>query len=378
MKKIRIRTDCNERGRIYYYRDFAVVTEIPKVGEEYEGGVVLAVEKVRKDPEQPSFECDDYDCFAVSLELPPEDTVEDGQAPVMTKYIAISAVEPHHLATLDRFPVLVPTIDEANILMGFHAGRAPELLEIINSYGADKENDRLLGDRADLARELLKEMDSRCEEPDEPALKDWPYQDSELIQKLFGISPEKFEKAVLDASGVHIGSMLPVKGEDPDLPGGRIVATPYGFELQAMVPYCWEDTDALEISEEDIKELFKAGFIPRRTVKDLHPDVFSAIVNDFLEFGEDWMAEEGFPAWFHLISVDPEEMVRICEQLTWVLSCPFRDFLKKAGISQRGFSRRFFVNIRTVEDWCSGKNQCKVYLRLLFADKLGLFDKMCS
>ena len=36
MKKIRIRTDCNERGRIYYYRDFAVVTEIPKVGEEYE------------------------------------------------------------------------------------------------------------------------------------------------------------------------------------------------------------------------------------------------------------------------------------------------------------------------------------------------------
>ena len=172
--------------------------------------------------------------------------------------------------------------------------------------------------------------------------------------------------------------MLPVKGEDPDLPGGRIVATPYGFELQAMVPYCWEDTHALEISEEDIKELFKAGFIPRRTVKDLHPDVFSAIVNDFLEFGEDWMAEEGFPAWFHLISVDPEEMVRICEQLTWVLSCPFRDFLKKAGISQRGFSRRFFVNIRTVEDWCSGKNQCKVYLRLLFADKLGLFDKMFS
>ena len=177
MKKIRIRTDCNEREKIYYYRDFAVVAEIPKVGEEYEGGVVLAVEKVRKDPEQPSFEADDYDCFAVSLELPPEDTVEDGQAPVMTKYIAISAVEPHHLATLVRFPVLVPTINEANILMGFHAGRAPELLEIINSYGADEENDRLLGDRADLARELLKEMNSRCEEPDEPALEYWPYQD---------------------------------------------------------------------------------------------------------------------------------------------------------------------------------------------------------
>ena len=75
---------------------------------------------------------------------------------------------------------------------------------------------------------------------------------------------------------------------------------------------------------------------------------------------------------------DPEEIVGICRQVTEICCCPFRELLKKAGVSQAEFCRRFFISRRTVDDWVSGKNRCKIYLRLLFAEKLGLIERRLS
>lgn len=45
------------------------------------------------------------------------------------------------------------------------------------------------------------------------------------------------------------------------------------------------------------------------------------------------------------------------------------------GLSQAAFAQRFFIPRRTVENWESGTNTCPVYVRLLLAQAVGLYER---
>ena len=52
-----------------------------------------------------------------------------------------------------------------------------------------------------------------------------------------------------------------------------------------------------------------------------------------------------------------------------------RDIVASAGMTQRAFAERFCIPLRTVEDWCTGKRECAVYLRLMMQECLGILRR---
>ena len=52
-----------------------------------------------------------------------------------------------------------------------------------------------------------------------------------------------------------------------------------------------------------------------------------------------------------------------------------RDIVAAAGMTQRAFAERFCIPLRTVEDWCTGKRECAVYLRLMMQECLGILRR---
>ena len=345
MAKIKICVGYNEHNATYYNRDFTIVKALPKVGrKQYNGREVLSVRKVRKDPEQPQQECYDYDCFVLSL-LPAEESGRGPDEPDL-EYVAISnkteaktntmGTANNHMSTMIRIHSIVPSITEANIL--------------ISTFLCDNQ---YLSDGV---------ASSRVER-------------TEIIQKYFGISPDAFEDALLEGSLVNAGGFKPVAGENPLCGESELIIDPFYIILRGMVPNWWDESCMLDIPSGEVHAVSAGGAFPVRSTGDLHPEVFRRIVEDCEDLGKDWMADEGFPSWFNLISLNPNEIVEICSQITDVCCSPFRDLLKKAGISQAAFCRKFLISKRTVDDWCSGKNVCKIYLRLLFAEKLGLINR---
>lgn len=49
-----------------------------------------------------------------------------------------------------------------------------------------------------------------------------------------------------------------------------------------------------------------------------------------------------------------------------------REIAAAAGLSHRKMAERFCVPYRTVENWCSGVNDCPVYTRIMMQQLLGL------
>ena len=334
MAKIKINVRADEDKDILYYRQFTIVTSLPNAGDEYAGRKVVSVGRVGKDPEQPETRCDDYDCYRLVFSPAPEEGGSEGESD--TEYVAISNTEPNHRETLVRIDSVLPSATEANIIIEHYLKRSPSLLEEIDSLGIDH---------------------------------------SAIVQDYFGFSDDAFEKLMLTGSLIRVGT--PYEKGDPEAPcpGSTLITGPFSFEFRGMVPYWWTADNLLEISTDDVDALSSEGLLPKRTVSDLHPDVFARIIEDCEELGEDWMAEEGYPSWFSLISLDAQELSDICRLITDICFCPFREIPKKAGISQAEFCRKLFISRRTVEDWSSGRNKCRIYLRLLFAEKLGLLKR---
>lgn len=52
-----------------------------------------------------------------------------------------------------------------------------------------------------------------------------------------------------------------------------------------------------------------------------------------------------------------------------------REIIEASGLSQAAFARRYCIPKRTVENWCSGVNDCPLYTRLLLQESLGLLQK---
>lgn len=56
-----------------------------------------------------------------------------------------------------------------------------------------------------------------------------------------------------------------------------------------------------------------------------------------------------------------------------------RDLRTASGLSRSEFSRRFYIPIRTIENWeCTGANarECPAYVRLLIAEALGMMPEV--
>ena len=53
---------------------------------------------------------------------------------------------------------------------------------------------------------------------------------------------------------------------------------------------------------------------------------------------------------------------------------PIRDIVTASGLSQAAFAERYCIPRRTVENWCSGVNECPLYTRLLLLRAEGLLQ----
>ena len=53
---------------------------------------------------------------------------------------------------------------------------------------------------------------------------------------------------------------------------------------------------------------------------------------------------------------------------------PVRAIVTASGLSQAAFAARYCIPRRTVENWCSGANECPLYTRLLLQRAEGLLE----
>jgi hypothetical protein len=51
-----------------------------------------------------------------------------------------------------------------------------------------------------------------------------------------------------------------------------------------------------------------------------------------------------------------------------------REVAAAAGLSQAGLADHFCIPLRTVQNWCSGINQCPTYTLLMMQEMLGLLQ----
>ena len=329
MDKIKICVGMDEYNKIKYYRDFSIVTELPASGEEYEGNTVVSIEEVRKDPEQPTTKAEEYDCYKIITKN------EEGEEEI--KYAAISSQERNHMADLIIFDgVLPPTATELNLL-------------IANTWERSQQ---------------LKEDMIACDEDN-------------ILEDYFGIRNEEYEKAVVEGSGYC--NVMPDKPVVKNthiamVESAELICSMSGVILRGMVPYWWEE-EPLVITHTDAEEMIERGSLPERGIADLHPDVFQAIVNGYEEIGESYLEEEGYPGYFDLISLNPREIVQICQQIEKIVLAPFKELIGMMGYTQATFCRQFNISRRTVEDWSMGKSACKTHIRLMLAELTGLITR---
>lgn len=328
-RSIKINVSYSEHTNTLYYCSFQVVDKLPSVGEEYEDGVVAEIEEISKDPEQPNDEARDMDCYLVRY--------KDEEGEENEGYLAISSTKPNHTEPVLVFDGLLPPSAEAASLL---------LTEAINS----KEGARsVLAD--DLAPDLCRADEDEC-----------------LLEAFFGITPEIYEEVVTSVFADPVKKKL-VSAD------GRLVmfeADLNGIEIRMEVPYWQTKEDCLRIGTDLADAMVKDGRFADRTIEDVPFPVLSEIIEGVMEVGETWFSEEGYPAWFGLISLNTDEVASICKYIIDICCKPFKELLKDLGYTQASFCRRYHFPKRTVQDWCMGVTPCRIYLRLMFAELEGL------
>lgn len=81
------------------------------------------------------------------------------------------------------------------------------------------------------------------------------------------------------------------------------------------------------------------------------------------------------PIWGDMEGADiPSERISQLCDLWDACGRSVKEIAALAGLSQRKLAERFCIPYRTVEDWCSGKRACALYLRLMMQQCLGLMD----
>lgn len=91
-------------------------------------------------------------------------------------------------------------------------------------------------------------------------------------------------------------------------------------------------------------------------------------VNDIDAFASDWSLSSA------LLPEDADMDPALWEQLRelWgVAHDPFKDLLRRMGLTQTGCSVRFCIPLRTVQGWALGERECPSYIRLMMAEATG-------
>ena len=68
----------------------------------------------------------------------------------------------------------------------------------------------------------------------------------------------------------------------------------------------------------------------------------------------------------------PQERLDWLGQLYDAAHRSVKEIAAAAGLSQRKLAERFAVPYRTMENWCGGKRECPVYVKMMMQELLGL------
>lgn len=71
----------------------------------------------------------------------------------------------------------------------------------------------------------------------------------------------------------------------------------------------------------------------------------------------------------------PPERVELLTNIYNAAHRSVRDIVAATGYSQRQFAQRFCIPLRTIENWCTGRRECPVYVRLMMQECLGLLRR---
>ncbi len=71
----------------------------------------------------------------------------------------------------------------------------------------------------------------------------------------------------------------------------------------------------------------------------------------------------------------PDDRLQQLGQLWDAAHLTVKEIRAATGLSQAAFAQRFCIPRRTVENWESGTNTCPVYVRLLLAQAVGLYER---
>ena len=201
--------------------------------------------------------------------------------------------------------------------------------------------------------------------------------EEELIQAYFGITAEQYEEGVVAGAGLtHEGKDVQQNAEKAICGSAQIEFGLDAIWFFAMVTSAWTEDDQLDIEWKPTDAVLRK--VPRRSLGDLHPAVFSRLVSlseEAAGHSGDPLSVTGYAAYFDLVSLDTDEALDLARQVTAIMYGPFKALLGEAGLSQTGFARRYFINPRTVRGWCSGQFECRPFLRLLFAESLGVLKR---
>ena len=71
----------------------------------------------------------------------------------------------------------------------------------------------------------------------------------------------------------------------------------------------------------------------------------------------------------------PPERIAVLGEIYDACHRSVRDIVAVSGLTQRAFAERFCIPLRTVEDWCTGKRECAIYMRLMMQECLGILRR---
>lgn len=71
----------------------------------------------------------------------------------------------------------------------------------------------------------------------------------------------------------------------------------------------------------------------------------------------------------------PPERIAVLGEIYDACNRSVRDIVAATGMTQRAFAERFCIPYRTVEDWCTGKRECSIYIRLMLQECIGILRR---
>ena len=71
----------------------------------------------------------------------------------------------------------------------------------------------------------------------------------------------------------------------------------------------------------------------------------------------------------------PPERIAVLGEIYDACHRSAKDIASAAGLSQRKLAERFCIPLRTVEDWCTGKRECSIYIRLMMQECIGILHR---